>query len=143
MGDRKYRHRGYMDDDRDEPRAKRPAGPRPGRLEGAPRGRTAGLPTEVVFKCAVCGHKTELLGELETDAVCAGCGRPLHTCTNCTFFDTAAQFECRKPIAARVEGKGKANDCGFFKPKRIRDLNSRGPSSPDDARSAFDALFKK
>ena len=143
MSDRKYRHRGYMDDDREEPRPRRPAGERPGRVEGAPRGRTAGMPTQVVFRCERCGRKIELLGELEADAACPGCGAPLHTCTNCASFDTSARFECRKPIPARIESKTRANTCEHFTPKKIRDLSARGPASPDDARAAFDALFRK
>ncbi len=145
MSDRKYRHRGYQDSDREErPRSPRPEGtPQAPRLDGAPRGRTAGGPKELVFRCAVCGHKAQLLGEVAADALCEGCGKPLHTCTNCTFFDTGARFECRKPIPQRVESKTKANSCELFQPKAMRDLQARGPSSPQDARSAFDALFKK
>jgi len=143
MSDRKYRHRGYMDDDRDEPRPKRQGGGGPGRIEGAPRGRTAGLPSEVVFACAVCGRRIRVLEGIEPDATCAGCGKPLHTCTNCAHFDTSARFECRKPVPARIESKAKANRCELFRPKMVRDLSARGPATPDDARAAFDALFKK
>ncbi len=143
MGDRKYRHRGYMDDDdeRERPRKRGPSGQ--GRLEGAPRGRGVGLPGDVVFACARCGTKIKQLGVIAPDARCPKCGEPLHTCTNCASFDTSARFECRKPVKVRVESKSKANDCPYFRPKAVRDLSSRGPSSPDDARAAFDALFKK
>ena len=143
MSDRKYRHRGYMEDDRDEPRPRRREGGGPGRLEGAPRGRTAGLPADVVFACAVCGRKVRVLEGIEPDALCPGCGKPLHTCTNCAHFDTSARFECRKPVPERIESKSKANRCELFRPKMVRDLAARGPATPDDARAAFDALFKK
>lgn len=152
MSDRKYRQRGYMDDDRNE-RPKRPRQQPPqGRIEGAPRGRGVGLPTDVVFKCALCGTKVQAAGEIEKDRTCEKCGKPLHTCTNCTFFNTSSRFECRKPIEARIESKAKANDCPHFQPKTIRDLRSRdvelpaaspSPKVPNDARAAFDALFKK
>ncbi|HHQ47397.1 MAG TPA: hypothetical protein ENK19_00760 [Acidobacteria bacterium] len=143
MSDRKYRHRGYMDDsdDRERPRRRGPES-KPG-LEGAPRGRGVGMPTAVVFRCAVCGRNIKLLGDIEPTAVCPQCGKPLHTCTNCAFFDPGAPFECRKPLEARVDSKARANRCPFFAPKTVRDLSSRGPQSPDDARAAFDALFKK
>ncbi len=143
MGDRKYRHRGYMDDDdeRERPARRQPSGH--GHMEGAPRGRGVGLPGDVVFSCARCGTKIKQLGVIAADARCPTCGEPLHTCTNCAFFDTTARFECRKPVKARIEGKSKANQCPYFRPKAVRDLSSRGPSSPDDARAAFDALFKK
>jgi len=144
MGDRKYRHRGYMDDSDERERPRRPQGEaHRERSDGAPRGRGVGLPQDVVFQCAVCGEKIETLTSIDRQSTCPKCGKPLHTCTNCTFFDSGSQFECRKPIPARIENKAKANTCELFKPKTVRDLSARGPSSPDDARSAFDALFKK
>lgn len=156
MSDRKYRQRGYMDDDREDrgrrgrPQQQQQQQQPPGRLEGAPRGRGVGIPSEVVFKCALCGTKVQSLGEIAMDRTCDQCDAPLHTCTNCTFFDTSSRFECRKPIEGRIESKGKANMCPYFQPKTIRDLRSRdlemptsAPKTPNDARAAFDALFKK
>jgi predicted RNA-binding Zn-ribbon protein involved in translation (DUF1610 family) len=153
MSDRKYRHRGYQDSDRDrdrerERREQRPAGDRPQRMEGGPRGRGLGAPAETAIKCARCGRRLEQL-EITPETTCPGCGDPLHSCTNCTHFNTAARFECRKPIPARVESKTKANACEFFEPKSVRELgpkNAAGPgapSNPNDPRAAFDALFKK
>ncbi len=147
MSDRKYRHRGYQDDDRDE-RDRRPAAPRPDergrpRMDGAPRGRGLGRPGQAVFKCAVCGHKVAQVDAVAADSRCSACGKPLHSCTNCAFFDTGSPFECRKPVEARVESKVKANDCRFFQPKTQRELGQAEPTRPADARAAFDALFKK
>jgi hypothetical protein len=150
MSDRKYRQRGYMSDDRErerkrEERERRPAHPRDDgrpRLEGAPRGRGVGLPGEVVFKCAVCGGRIETTAAIEPTQSCAGCGNPLRTCTNCTFFNPASRFECNKTLLKRIESKTKANECNHFQPKAIRELRSETTASPD-ARSAFDALFKK
>jgi hypothetical protein len=155
MNDRKYRHRGYQDDDRDDEREHRPrrTDDRGRRfVDGAPRGRGVGRPMAVTFKCAVCG--TELLDlVIDIDTPCPQCEKPLRTCTNCDYFDTSRRFECRKPIEQRVESKSKSNPCEFFQPKQIRDLKaavretqpdggSREPP-PNDARAAFDALFKK
>jgi len=149
MSDRKYRHRGYQDDDRDRDRRDRgPRGPsQKPHMEGAPRGRGIGAPAHVTFRCARCGHDLQR-HEIAPDTMCPSCGSGLHTCTNCTFFDTGARFECRKPIEARVEAKGKPNRCPFFQPKVVRDLKvsnkpEAGVASPSDARAAFDALFKK
>lgn len=147
MSDRKYRHRGYQDSDRERderrPPERREEPGRP-RIEGAPRGRGLGAPTAAVFKCAACGREVNTtLKEITTEATCPGCGRPLHTCTNCAFFDPGAQFECRKPIPERIENKAAANVCRLYQPRTIRDLRVTSPVSPDDARAAFDALFKK
>ncbi len=137
--------------------APRPEPPRT-RIEGAPRGRSAGAPGPEVFKCSRCGQKQILTGELESDLACK-CGADLHTCTNCKFFDTSTQWECKATIPARVAPKDKANQCGLFDPKIIRDLTAdKGPGtngnggngghggnirSADDARRAFENLFKK
>lgn len=148
MSDRKYRHRGYQDDDheRDGPRPSSQRQPRG--LEGAPRGRGVGIPAESVFKCARCGTEIEQ-PEITEASTCPSCNSALHSCSNCTYFNTGSQFECRKPIPARIESKTKANRCEFYEPKAIRNLRSSrtkmeaGTSSPTDARAAFDALFKK
>ena len=78
------------------------------------------------------------------DTSCASCGDALHSCSNCSFFNTGARFECQQPIAKRVESKAKGNECKFFKPKAVRDLKVETPGeSSNDPRAAFDALFKK
>jgi hypothetical protein len=154
--DRKYKHRGYQDgggysshSNRDS-NSQRPQGPRPElgrqRLEGAPRGRTAGGFGPEVFKCNSCGHQRIGLEQPTSDETCMKCGADLHTCGNCRFFDTTAPWECRENIPARVSPKHTRNECTFFQPKVVKDLaadKARQPQTPDDARKAFDALFKK
>lgn len=146
MSDRKYRHRGYQDDDdRDrKPQQPRQSGQHQSRLEGAPRGRGIGSPGAAVFKCSNCGKVIPDVGFIETDRNCSSCGKPLHSCTNCSFFNPAARFECKKPLEARVENKSKANDCKHFQAKTVRDLSvQESPNPSNDPRAAFDALFKK
>jgi hypothetical protein len=153
VSDRKYKHRGYQDGggfSSQNSGESRPQGPRPEpprqRLEGAPRGRTAGGFGPEVFKCNRCGHQRIGLEQPTTDEACGSCGADLHTCGNCRFFDTTTLWECRENIPARVTGKHTRNECAFFQPKVVKDLaadKSRMPQSVDDARKAFDALFKK
>jgi hypothetical protein len=151
LGDRKYRHRGYMDSDSPAPSGGAPRNsgtfepPRPPRLEGAPRGRSAGAPGPEVFKCARCGEVRREFSELPSDAVCH-CGSDLHSCINCKHFDTSAQWECRTGISARVSPKDARNQCALFAPRIIRDLAADKASkiaTPDNARKAFEDLFKK
>jgi hypothetical protein len=145
--DRKYRHRGYMDSGGSEPRGRSGSGsgPRPPRDEsGAPRGRGIDLNKAVVFPCRACGEKRRDLDEIGNDSSCAKCGAPLHACRQCTYFDTAARFQCTQPIPARIPSKTAANTCTFYAPARSFDLTgARATETPDDARSAFDNLFKK
>ncbi|MCL4814079.1 MAG: hypothetical protein KJ061_16430 [Vicinamibacteraceae bacterium] len=146
MSERKYRQRGYQDDDRDRtPRAKSPDA-RP--QEREPRGRRAfvepprpNLPgfAEAV-RCAACGH--QFTGSLyAADAVCLRCGAALHSCAQCSFFDPGARFECMQPVTVRIMPKDAANQCRLFEPrvKVERETTSRRPDSPH---KAFDDLFK-
>lgn len=138
MGERKYRQRGYMEDDRPERSRGRRPGPRPER--DGPRGRGLGAPTESRFQCAVCGRRASLAGPLAADAACRSCGAPLHTCTHCRHFDPSARFECRREVAQRIGRKAAANDCELFEPKEVKVFASEG-GAPNDPRAAFDDLF--
>jgi len=144
MGDdRKYRHRGYMDSG-DEPQRRRGPSGGPPRTEG-PRGRGADQDKAVVVACKSCGEKRRDPEEIGVETVCARCGADLHSCAQCAHFDTSARFECTQPIPARIRDKKKRNPCTFYAAARSFDLTgSRGTTAtPDDARAAFDRLFKK
>ena len=98
----------------------------------------------VVFRCKHCGEKVLDLDSIGLAARCRKCGEALHACAQCAFFDPSARFECSKPIPARLVSKKAANECTFYAPAKTFDLTgSRGAATPDDARAAFDALFKK
>jgi hypothetical protein len=147
MSDRKYRQRGYQDDDR---------GSRP-RGEGAPRKtpepRDPRIPRDPrvpnmlgfreVFRCARCGHlESADVGSL---AKCGQCGVDLHACIHCTSFDSGAHFECMEPVPARVSPKDTANACTLFSPrlKVERETGSaQAASGASGAKKAFDDLFK-
>ncbi len=135
MSGRKYRQRGYQDDEPRE-RGGRP-GPRGPRKEG-PRGRGLGKPTATVCRCAVCGAEQE--GAIAVDSQCR-CGADLHTCTHCLHFDTSAPLQCRQPIEERVAAKAKGNRCGHFEARRTAE-RAADSDTPASGKSAFDALFK-
>lgn len=144
----KYRQRGYKDSERSsEPQSRGPQPPRE-KQEG-PRGRGLGSPTDSVFRCNKCGEKRPIADSIEPDTVCKKCGADLHTCSNCISFDTSVRWECRKfeTIPAHILKKSTRNECPLFEPKVVQEFNREGgrdggKSSPGDARSAFDALFK-
>lgn len=86
-----------------------------------------------------------MFSDLTHETVCR-CGADLHTCTNCKNFDTSARWECRETIDARISPKDARNECASFTPRVIRDLSAdKGgrAATPDDARKAFENLFKK
>jgi hypothetical protein len=152
--DRKYRHRGYMDgyDNGDRSRQERgPRGPRPPLDITGPR-----LPrmvqTVVAARCYNCA--TALPSGLDFDGHCPKCSVALHCCKQCGHFEPSQRFQCTKPLKQRVGSKDKANECEYFETRVTvaRDA-TRGDSSPavaspaphsrEDARAAFDNLFKK
>src|SRR4051794_7931590 len=117
-------------------------------MEGAPRGRTAGGFGPEAFKCNRCGQLRVGIENPTADETCLKCGADLHTCGNCRFFDTTTSWECRESenIPARVASKHAKNECTVFSPKVVKDLaadKAHKLQTPDEARKAFDALFKK
>lgn len=133
---RKYKQRGYMDSDAQQ-RESRPQkkaetfGPRSPVMPGQ----------RSVWRCASCA--TILPEGLDpSQGKCPGCGAELHSCRQCTFFDSASRFECTKPITARIPKKDARNECSFFSPRTTIERETSS-SKPLDARVAFENLFKK
>ena len=163
MSDRKYKQRGYQDDDRGrESRGPRPEFQRKPHEKFDPRiPRDPRTPNMMGFKqtfrCARCGREES--PEIGSLSVCGKCGTALRSCIQCASFDSSAVFECLQKIPTRVSPKDGANTCTFFSPRMKvekethsapapamdrdrRDGGSR-PSGPSAAaRKAFDDLFK-
>jgi hypothetical protein len=158
--DRKYKQNGYMDSDREgkgfrEDRA-RPQGPRPPLDITGPR-----LPRLVqhvaASRCFNCS--TTLPPDNDFGGRCPKCNAELHCCKQCSHFEPSTRFQCLKPIPVRIPVKDKNNECGLFTPRVTvaRDGTTSqpapspppmhagppGPRNSEDARSAFDKLFKK
>lgn len=157
--DRKYRQRGYMDSDRESNGHRRddrpkPNGPRPPIDVTGPR-----LPRLVqhvaAARCYNCA--TALPDGIDWNTgTCPKCNAALHCCKQCAHFEPSTRFQCLKPIPVRIAGKDQMNDCQLFKPRVTvaRDAAPAtnghptpaappAPRSPNDARAAFDNLFKK
>lgn len=141
MSERKYRQRGYQDDERDrKPERPRgpgaPQGPRPERPEG-PRTPNLMAAREVV-RCARCG------GEIASPYIartCTKCGVDVHACVQCVYFDPGARFQCMQPVPERVVRKDERNACTLWEPRKTIERSTHSvPTS--SARQAFDDLFK-
>ena len=142
MSDRKYRQRGYQDsgNERHE-KLEKPAaakkentfGPRPINMPGR----------RTVSRCAECG--TLLQNLAEPAGQCPKCGFDLHSCKQCEHFDPSSRFECNQPIPDRISPKDKGNDCSFYSMRMMveKETSSKPAQRPNDARQAFDNLFKK
>ena len=159
---RKYRQRGYQDDE--APRTER-AGDRKPKGDGRPRRgygprepRVVNMPAfREVLKCARCGASLSS-SSIRFDTQCAKCAADLHSCAQCTWFDTSRTLECAQPIPKRVSPKDARNSCTFFDARVTveRETHSSAPAAPAaapaarqpsspaaaSARQAFDDLFK-
>ena len=70
---------------------------------------------------------------------CPACGRDLHICFNCEFYDVNAYRQCRETVRELVQDKEKANYCDFFRASK-RGAAQIGPGS--DAMKKLNDLFK-
>ena len=162
--DRKYRQNGYYDSSASSsngngnnggPRPK-PSGPRPPIDVTGPR-----LPRLVqavtASRCYNCS--TTLPPDTMFQGSCPKCGVALHCCKQCSHFEPSTRFQCNKPIPLRIPIKDQANLCTLFSPRvtvareassaqtpggrPAPGLNTPPPRNANDARDAFDRLFKK
>ncbi|HXM97942.1 MAG TPA: hypothetical protein VN982_05650 [Candidatus Dormibacteraeota bacterium] len=161
--DRKYSHRGYRDAEKDEKKDKRNKFQERKPPQGGPRGadqfgpRTPRMVGTVTRgRCSNCG--TVLAPGFDPNGKCAKCSFELHSCKQCRFFDTGAQFECTQLIPERITPKDARNECKLYE-FRMTIEKDTAPTSyaqqqpppsttfsaarPSDARQAFDDLFKK
>ncbi len=161
--DRKYRQRGYQDDDRDrrpsgsgprpegggKPERERepgaPAGARRISSEGARNPRMMSL--RQVARCSRCG--TIVDSEIMSRSKCPKCQVDLRSCIQCVNFDPGASFECAVKLTARVSPKDVANECPHFSGRTTMERETtaavnqnNNPKEPSGAKKAFDDLFK-
>ncbi len=157
--DRKYKQRGYEDRDGRDSREKkrertdRPPEPRPKQDMLGPRTpRMVGTVTRA--RCTSCG--AVLMPGFDPNGECPRCHAALHSCKQCVHFDTGKQFECTQPIPERIAKKDAKNNCTFFEFRTTVEkdtspvtyatnvaIPASSPSRPNDARKAFEDLFKK
>jgi hypothetical protein len=161
--DRKYKQRGYSD--RDSQDKKRERGDRPtgdSRPKGEPRPkqelmgpRTPRMVGTVMrARCSSCG--AVLMPGFDPTGQCPRCHAEMHSCKQCVHFDTGKQFECTQPIPDRIAKKDAKNDCTFFELRMTVEKDTSpvnyaaatptaAPAAgrPNDARKAFEDLFKK
>ena len=138
----KYRQDGYRGTS-DRSKENRPSQPKPSR-EGPRSPRMPGI--HEVRRCAMCGVQLgQSFSEIEFSSQCPKCDADLHTCKNCVFFNPAKRFECSEPIPERIAGKAAKNECQYFEGRTtVEKITTSGSQQrPEDARDAFENLFKK
>src|SRR5438067_13359039 len=134
MADRKYRQRGYGDQQGASPKREPPAADAP---------RSGGmLAKRTVSRCGACGAVLPIAtASLEQ---CPNCRAALRACRQCTHFEPSRRFECTEPIAERIADKNARNDCAAFSLRGTVESDASPDSTrPGDIRRGFDNLFKK
>ena len=154
--DRKYKQRGYRDSDAGEKKRERserpPETPRPKQDMLGPRTpRMVG--TVMRARCSSCG--AVLSPGFDQKGECPRCHVAMHSSKQCVHFDTGRQFECTQPVPERIAKKDARNDCSFFEFRMTVEKDTSpvtyatstpAPTAagrPNDARKAFEDLFKK
>ena len=147
MSDRKYRQRGYQDNNRD--RAPRQPGPGPRRNQVLPREPAGSLRT---------ARRTSTCPGSGTSSAAPSAGNL--TPEDIGFNESMFEVRCRaslvramrvirpgqpirvpQPVSERVSPKSARNGCTFFSPRTTVERETTTPRN-NDARKAFDDLFK-
>lgn len=141
----KYRQHGYQDSDRDrhESHAKSSGAPQKKADTFGPKPLQMAASRQV-SRCSQCGML--LAGTTDPNGKCPKCGFELHSCKQCASFDPSSRFECMQLIPERVPRKDAHNNCSFYSIRVMLEKetsSSSGPAKPNDARQAFENLFRK
>ena len=151
----KYRQHGYQDRDKREDTPKSSSGGQSGGQGGgqgagaAKRDLTFGpRPVNMpgrndLSRCSQCG--VVLQGQDLATGKCPKCGFELHSCKQCMYFDPSSRNECMKPVKERIMPKDTSNNCEVYQIRVTTEKQTSTPvaAKPNDARQAFENLFKK
>ena len=97
-------------------------------------------PTE--RRCHHCGHDIGPLERVGRRDACVHCGRDLHCCLNCSFYDPTHHNQCQESQAERQVDKEAGNFCEYFNFRR--GARSTPPvAAGQRAKARLDALFAK
>ena len=94
------------------------------------------------LRCYHCGDSLEHLrlpiGRLDQ---CRTCGRYLHACRMCVYYDPAeTSKQCTEDDAEKVHDKVNANFCDYFRPNETA-FAGAGREAERRAHAELDALF--
>ncbi len=97
-----------------------------------------------MYACYFCGGELDLKDRVMRKDTCPHCGRDLHCCLQCKFYDPSFHNQCREPQAEMVRERDKSNLCDFFQFAGAKAAeNNNGDSARDKARWELDKLFNK
>ena len=88
--------------------------------------------------CYFCGQP--FTGDkVYRDTICSRCGKDLHSCLNCRFYEKGSYLDCRESISEGIADKERSNFCDYFE---YADRKGSGSDKKaQDAKSQFAKLF--
>jgi hypothetical protein len=93
-----------------------------------------------MIRCAFCKEEIECEGTVSRSDTCSHCGRDLHCCLQCKFYDPGSYNECIEVSAERVVDKERANFCDYFV---LRGAKESQFGRKARAKRALEDLFRK
>ena len=96
--------------------------------------------------CYFCGEAVILDRAPGSGETCPTCGKDMHVCLMCLFWDPQARFACRETIDSQILDKDRRNFCDWFALNPAFGVKGRGDKRGQEkegkAKLAFDSLFK-
>jgi len=93
-----------------------------------------------MIRCAFCNKEIQFEKKVSRNDTCPHCGRDLHCCLQCKFYDLGSYNECKEVMAERVVDKDRNNFCDYFVLKGTK-VSQFGRKAV--AKQALEDLFKK
>ena len=93
-----------------------------------------------MIKCSFCDKEIEFEGRVSRADICPHCGRDLHCCLQCKFYDPGSYNECKEVLAERMVDKERPNICEYFV---LNGAKEGGFGRKAMAKQALEDLFKK
>lgn len=91
-------------------------------------------------KCVFCATEVEIIDRVGRLDECPKCGKDIHSCMQCKFYDRSAHNHCRENQSEYVPDKEKANFCVFY--EFGRDVKDE-VAAVNDSKKKLEELFKK
>ncbi len=89
--------------------------------------------------CYFCKKEVEIIDKVFRKDTCPHCGRDLHSCVQCRFYDRNKHNRCLEPMAQHVTEREKYNFCDYY---QFKVGGTDDTDAQTAAKKALDDLFK-
>ncbi len=92
--------------------------------------------------CWNCGKDSGMPEKPGRSDLCPKCGKYIHCCLNCRFYDKSAHHECKESQAEWVKEKDSGNFCDYFEWGTGENSGAKKNLSKNEAEEKWGSLFK-